>query len=103
MARVCVPMDGEVDRARLGYRPADLPARLRLVADAYGLDRDGRAKLLTTMHVAFARIEAATRRSVAAGNRNATALWDRTGGGERFARRRRWWADHHDRFEAALR
>jgi len=76
MARVCVPMDGEVDRARLGYRPADLPARLRLVADAYGLDRDGRAELLTTMEVAFARIEAAIRRSVDAGNPNAKALWD---------------------------
>ena len=102
MARVCVPIDGEVDRARLGYRPADLPARLRLVADAYGLDRDGRAELLTTMDVAFARIEAAIRRSVDAGNPNAKALWDRTEGGERFDRRRRWWAEHHDQFAMAL-
>ncbi len=103
MARVCVPMDGEVDRARLGYRPADLPARLRVVADAYGLERDGRLELLTMMDVAFERIEAATRRSVEAGDPNATALWDRTGGGDRFDRRRRWWAEHHDAFEAALR
>ncbi len=64
MARVCVPMDGEVDRERLGYRPADLPARLRLAADAYGLDRGGRTELLTTMDVAFARIEAAVRLGV---------------------------------------
>lgn len=103
MARVCVPMDGEVDRARLGYRPADLPARLRIVADAYGLDRDGRAELLTTMDVAFARIEAAMRRALDAGDQNAKALWDRTGGSERFDRRRQWWAEHHGQFEAAMR
>jgi hypothetical protein len=55
------------------------------------------------MDVAFARIEAAIRRSVDAGNPNAKALWDRTEGGERFDRRRRWWAEHHDQFVAALR
>ncbi|MBA2514207.1 MAG: hypothetical protein H0V26_07755, partial [Solirubrobacterales bacterium] len=32
--------------ARLGWGPADRAARLRLIADAYGLDRDGRATLL---------------------------------------------------------
>lgn len=102
MARVCVPMDDEVDRARLGYRPADLPARLRLVADAYGLDGAGRAELLSTMDVALARIEAAVRRSVDTGDPNAKALWDRTGGAERFDRRRRWWTAHRQEFAAAL-
>lgn len=102
MARVCVPLDGEVDRERLGYRPADLPARLRLVADAYGLERDDRAELLATIDVAFARIEAAVRRAVDAGSPNAKALWDRTGGGERFERRRRWWSEHHTAFATAL-
>jgi hypothetical protein len=102
LARFWVPIDDDVDRARLGWRPADRPARLRLVADAYGLDRDGRAELLTAMNDAIARIEAAVRRSVAAGDANATALWNRTGGGERFDRRRRWWTDQHDRFAAAL-
>ena len=43
LARLCVPIDDDFDQARLGWRPADRPARLRLVADAYGLDRDGRA------------------------------------------------------------
>lgn len=102
MARVCVPMDDEVDRERLGYGPADLPARLRIVADAYGLDREGRAELLTVMDVAFARIEAAVRRGVEAGDPGARELWDRTGAAERFDRRRRWWAEHHDQFVAAL-
>jgi hypothetical protein len=103
LARFCVPLDADLDRARMGWRPADLPARLRLVADAYGLDQDGRADLLPAVGDAFDRIEAAVRRAVDAGAPNAIALWTRTGGDERFARRRRWWADHHDRFAAALR
>jgi hypothetical protein len=96
-------------RERVAFIEGDVPLTpyptwsLRLVADAYGLDRDGRAELLTTMDVAFARIEAAIRRSIDAGNRNAKALWDRTEGGERFDRRRRWWAEHHEQFVVALR
>jgi hypothetical protein len=103
LARLCVPIEDELDQARLGWRPADRPARLRLVSDAYGLDRDGRASLLPAMDDAIDRIEAAVRRSVAAGDPSATALWDRTGGAERYDRRRRWWGHHHDRFGAALR
>jgi Phosphotransferase enzyme family len=34
LGRLCVPIDEELDQARLGWRPADRPARLRLVADA---------------------------------------------------------------------
>ena len=102
LARLCVQIDHEVDQARLGWRPADRPARLRLVADVYGLDRAGRTGLLTAMDDAVTRITAAARRSVDAGDPNAVALWERTGGSERYDRRRRWWADHHDRFAAAL-
>jgi len=102
LARFWVPIDDEFDQARLGWRPADQPARLRLVADAYGLDHDSRAELLAAMNDAIDRIEAAVRRSVAAGEPNAIALWNRTGGSERFNRRRRWWTDHHDQFAAAL-
>jgi len=102
LARLCVPIDDEFDQARLGWTPADRPARLRLVADAYGLDRAGRAGLLTAMDDAIARVEAAVRRSVDAGEPNAVAMWNRTGGGERYDRRRRWWTEHHDEFAAAL-
>ena len=102
LVRFCVPIDGDVDQARLGWRPADEPARLRLVADAYGLDGAGRTELLTAIDDAIDRIEQAVRRQVDAGDPNATALWNRTGGAERFDRRRRWWADHHDAFTAAL-
>ena len=89
LARLCVPVDDAFDQARLGWRPADRPKRLRLVADAYGLDRDGRAELLPAMGDAIDRIEAAVMHSVDAGEPNAIALWNRTGGRERFDRRRR--------------
>jgi hypothetical protein len=103
LARLCVPIDDDYDQARLGWQPADGPARLRLVADAYGLDRDGRAELLIAMNDAINRIEAAVRRSVRAGDPNSVALWNRTGGRERYDRRRRWWTEHHDQFATALR
>ena len=50
----------------------------------------------------LARLEAAVRRSADAGDPNAVAMWNRTGGNERYDRRRRWWTDHHDQFAAAL-
>jgi thiamine kinase-like enzyme len=102
LARLCVPIDDDLDRARLGWRPADRPARLRPVADAYGLDRTGRAELLTALEDAIDRIAAAVRRSVDAGNPNSVAMWNRTAGRERFDRRRRWWTDHYDQFAVAL-
>jgi hypothetical protein len=102
LARLCVPIEDDFDQARLGWRPADRPARLRLAADAYGLDLDGRAELLPAMTDAIDRIEAAARRSVDASDPNSIAMLNRTGGIEKYARRRRWWNDHHDRFAAAL-
>jgi Phosphotransferase enzyme family len=102
LACLCVPLEDEIDQARMGWRPGDRPARLRLVADAYGLDRDGRAELLPAIVDAMARIEAAVRRSVDAGDPNTVAMWERTGGAERYHRRRRWWTAHHEDLAAAL-
>jgi hypothetical protein len=102
LARLWVPIDDAVDRERVGWKPADHPARLRLVADAYGLDPDGRAQLLGAIDDALDRIEHAVRRSVDAGIPVAVELWNRTGGQARFDRRRRWWAEHRDRFATAL-
>jgi len=102
LARLCVPIDDDFDQARLGWRPADRPARLRLVADAYGLDRDGRTQLVAAMDDAIDRVETAVRRRVDAGDPNYHAMVQRTGGIEKYDRRRRWWTDHLDRFAAAL-
>ena len=98
LARHWVPIEDEVDQERLGFLPADRPARLRLVADAYGLDRDGRVELLSALDDALDRIDAAVRRSVEAGDPGSVALWNRTGGAERLDRRRRWWARHREDF-----
>jgi hypothetical protein len=84
LARLCVPIDDEFDQARLGWHPSDEPARLRLVADAYGLDQDGRAALLTAMNDAIDRIEAAVRRSVDTGEPNSVSIFYMIGGRERF-------------------
>ncbi len=102
LARLCVPIDDEFDQARLGWQPADRPARLRLVADAYGLDQDGRTELLIVMTDAIDRVEAAVRHSVELGDLNTIEMWNRLGGSERYDRRRRWWTSHHDQFAAAL-
>jgi len=102
-ARLCVPIDDDFDRARLGWRPADRPARLRLVADAYGLDGGGRTELLTAIDDASDRIETAVRRRVDAGDPNTIATLTGTGGIDKYERRRRWWTEHRDRFAAALR
>jgi aminoglycoside phosphotransferase (APT) family kinase protein len=103
LARLCVPIEDDFDQARLGWQPADRPARLRLVADAYGLDGDGRAELLAAIDDAIDRIEAAARCSVAEGDAQATEMLNKTGGLEKYDRRRSWWMRHHDEFAAALR
>jgi hypothetical protein len=102
LARLCVPIEDEFDQTRMGWLPADRPTRLRLVADAYGLDRDGRAELLPAMNDAIDCVESAVRRRVTAGDPTYVDMWNRTGGDERYARRRRWWVVHHDEFAAAL-
>lgn len=102
LARLCVPIEDDFDQNRIGWRPADRPARLRLVADAYGLDQEGRKELLTAMNDALARIEATARRSIGTGDPNTLAMMNRTGGIEKYNRRRRWWSAHHDQFAAAL-
>lgn len=102
LARHWVPVDSEVDRRRMGWLPTDGPARLRLVAESYGLDADERVDLLPAIDDALDRIEAAVRRGVDAGDPGTVALWNRTGGQDRLDRRRRWWTAHRGRFAAAL-
>ena len=102
MARMCVPVDDEVSAARLGWEPADRSARLRLVADAYGLDGAGRRQLVDALAGTIARGGEFVRRHVEAGDPNFIKMWDDMGGMERFDRRRRWWAAHEDEFRATL-
>lgn len=102
-ARMCVPIDDDVNAARLGWNTADRPARLRLVADSYGLDGRGRDELLAALDASMASGGDFVRRRVEAGDPNFIAMWDEMGGMERFDRRRRWWAAHRNEFVRALR
>ncbi len=102
LARLCVPIENEFDQARLGWEPADRPARLRLVADAYGLDRDGREELLIAIDDALTRLEEFVWRSVEAGDPTYIDMWNQTDGAERYHRRRRWWNESHHQFATAL-
>lgn len=102
LARLCVPIENDFDQARLGWSPADRPARLRLVADAYGLDRDGRNELLTALDDAIARGEEFVRRRVEAGDPTYIDMWNQTDRAERYHRRRRWWNENHSQFATAL-
>jgi hypothetical protein len=101
-ARMCVPVDDDVNAARLGWRDPDRPGRLRLVADAYGLGGEERRELLDTLADGIERGGEFVRARVEAGDRNFIAMWNEMGGDERFERRRRWFAAQRTRFSDAL-
>ena len=99
-----MPIENGFDQARLGWLPADRSARVRLVADAHGLDREeGRKELLAAIDVALTRGEEFVRRRVEAGDPNFVEMWNQADGAERYCRRRRWWNDNHQNFATALR
>lgn len=102
LVRLCVPIEDDVDQERLGWGPADRAARFRLAADAYGLDGPGREALVGAVDDALDRIEACARRTVVSGDARAIDQMRRTGGMEKYDRRRRWWSAHRAAFTAAL-
>jgi hypothetical protein len=102
MVRMCGPVDDDVNAARLGWEPADKAARVRLVADAYGLDASGRAELLDVLAVSMATGGEFVRRRVEAGDPNFIQMWNEMGGQQRFDRRREWWEAEQSGFAAAL-
>lgn len=102
-ARMCVPIDDEDSRGRFGWhRSVDLPSRLRLVADAYGLAAPERRALLEALSGTISRGGEFLLRRVAAGDRNFLAMWNSSGGMARFDRRRAWWAESRPAFDAAM-
>ena len=102
-ALLCVPVDDDTSAARLGWQPADKPARLRLLADSYGLEAGDRLQLAEILAGVIARGGEFVRRRVEAGDPNFTGMWNAMGGAERFDRRRRWWAGPGQELAAALR
>lgn len=102
LARLCLPIEHETDQERMGWLPADHPARLRLMADVYGLDGDGRAELLGAIGDAIDRIEAAARHRFGLDESGATRILAETGGMEKYDRRRGWWQRRYAEFTDAL-
>ena len=100
--RMCVPVDDDASAMRFGWEPADRPARVRLVADAYGLDAAGRALLLELLAGTIARGGEFVRRRVEAGDPNFMEMWNSMGGMERFDHRRAWFAECTDQFSSAM-
>ena len=102
-ARMCVPIDDDVNASRLGWTSIDGPSRLRLVCDVYGCDESSRAEVLTCLSESIARGGEFVRRRVEAGDRAFIDMWNNMGGQQRFDRRRRWWAERSQDFADALR
>jgi aminoglycoside phosphotransferase (APT) family kinase protein len=102
-ARMCIPVDDPVNAARLGFTPADAAARLRLVADTYGLDADLRHELVAILSGSMESGGQFVRRRIEAGDVNFIKMFNDMGGEERIVRRRRWWDAERARFDAALR
>jgi len=101
-ARMCVPIDDGVSAGRLGWGHQDLPGRLRLVADSYGLDARDRVEFIEILDRSVEKGGEFVRRRVEAGAPGFVQMWEAMGGRERFDRRRRWWAEERANFDAAL-
>ncbi len=101
-ARMCVPIDDDTNAGRLGWVAADLPARLRLVADTYGLDRVERLEMVEDVDESMERAGAFVRRRVEAGDPNFVAMWEEMGGQARYDRRLRWYERNRARFADAM-
>ena len=102
-ARMCVPIDDATNASRLGWAEHDLPSRLRLIVDAYGLDAAERIEVVQILDRSIELGGAFVRRRVEAGDPGFVKMWEEMGGAERFDRRRRWWGGQRPAFEAALR
>lgn len=102
LARLCVPLEHDVDSARMGWSVRNRPGRLRLLADAYGLVGEERRRLPDVIDDALDRIEALARRNHSSGDPADRDAIRRTGGLEKYERRRTWWAVHRGDLARAL-
>jgi hypothetical protein len=101
-ATMCVPIDTDDDAALLGRAGLDVPARLRLLADAYGLDAAQRTELLVVIGERVRDGGQFVLRRVQAGEPAFIQMWTDTGGMARYDRRRAWFAEQRPALAAAL-
>lgn len=103
LARMCVPVDPPDIAARNGFADVDPFARLRVVADAYGLAAPERAELVAVLAAQVASMGAFVRRRVEAGEPAFVRMWEEMGGEARYRRRRDWFEQHRARFVESVR
>ncbi len=101
LAKMCVPLDTGANAARLGRTSFDPFARLRLVADAYGLPPD-RGDFLDVISASMARGGEFVARRVELGEPAFIAMWNEMGGAARYERRYEWFEANRARFAEAL-
>ena len=101
-ATMCVPIDSDDDAALLGRTGLDVPSRLRLLADGYGLDAAQRGELLVVIGDRVRDGGQFVLRRVQAGEPAFIQMWNDMGGMARYDRRRAWFAQHRPTLAAAL-
>jgi len=101
-ARMCVPINDDVSMAGLGWARPNRPARLRLIADTYGLDRTGRDELIEILDRSIECAGAFVQRRVDAGDQNFIRMLDAMGGMQRYERQQEWWEASRARFAHAM-
>jgi len=101
-ARMCVPVDDDQSASRLGFNDLDCPARLRLVADTYGLDAHERSELIAHLDQSMRGGGLFVQRRVDAGDQNFIRMLEEMGGIKRYERRRRWWGASRPLFVSEL-
>ncbi|MGW2464017.1 phosphotransferase [Streptomyces sp. NPDC004457] len=101
-ARQWVPMLDPVSAAAVHPPGLDVPARLRILADGYGLPEEGRAELPGVVEQATEVCRAFVARRVADGDPVYLQALAERGGWERWDRLQTWLAEHLETFTAAL-
>ncbi|MER6545795.1 phosphotransferase [Streptomyces sp. NPDC001250] len=101
-ARYWVPMLDPASVAAFYPTGLDAPARLRILADSYGLSLQDRAELPGVIEQATASCRAFVADRVADGDHVHTQALSERGGWQRWDRIQGWLAAHHEVFTAAL-
>jgi Phosphotransferase enzyme family len=102
LVRMCAPLDYEERLKQLGWTEIDIARRLRLAVDAYGLEAPRYAEFVERLSDSIDRAERFVRIRVDRGESNFVAMWKSFGGDERFSKRREWFTQNRDLFEATI-
>lgn len=101
LAKMCCPLDAPEGASRLGLGDVDPVARLRIVADGYGLP-PGQEALIDAINDAVAVGDDFVERHVRAGKPPFVAMWNANRGRDRLERRKQLLALNRQRMLEAL-